>query len=113
MNTLTIEVRSLRDSLANAAQAMEDLVPTETSISFDSPELLWKVLTAKRWELLKVMVGAGPLALREIARRTGRDVKSVHIDVHALLDAGVIERRAAGFIFPYDAVHVDFFLKAG
>ena len=113
MNTLTIEVRPLRDSLANAAQAMEDLVPTETSISFDSPELLWKVLTAKRWELLKVMVGAGPLALREIARRTGRDVKSVHIDVHALLDAGVIERRATGFIFPYDAVHVDFFLKAG
>ena len=113
MNTLTIEVRPLRDSLANAAQAMEDLVPTETSISFDSPELLWKVLTAKRWELLKVMVGAGPLALREIARRTGRAVKSVHMDVHALLDAGVIERRAAGFTLPYDAVHVDFYLKAG
>ncbi|AIA54077.1 hypothetical protein Acaty_c0186 [Acidithiobacillus caldus ATCC 51756] len=40
-------------------------------------------------------------------------MKSVHMDVHALLDAGVIERRAAGFILPYDAVHVDFFLKAG
>ena len=28
-------------------------------ISFATPELLWKVLTAKRWELLKALCGAG------------------------------------------------------
>ncbi len=28
-------------------------------ISFASADLLWKVLTAKRWELLKAMTGAG------------------------------------------------------
>jgi len=30
-------------------------------ISFATPELLWKVLTAKRWELLKALCGAGPM----------------------------------------------------
>jgi len=113
MHTLTIDVRSLQDSLEDIARAMENLESSEPSISFDSPELLWKILTAKRWEILKVMTGAGPLALREIARRVGRDVKSVHLDVHALLDAGIIDRQESGFVFPYDAVHVDFLLKAG
>jgi phosphomannomutase len=58
------------------------------------------------------MTGAGPLALREIARRVGRDVRGVHTDVHALLAVGLIERNEEGFCFPYDAVHVDFMLKA-
>jgi predicted transcriptional regulator len=57
------------------------------------------------------MTGAGPLALREIARRVGRDVRGVHTDVHKLLAVGLIERGEAGFCFPYDAVHVDFMLK--
>jgi predicted transcriptional regulator len=43
----------------------------------------------------------------------GRDVKAVHGDVHALLAAGVLRRNADGKIeFPFDAVHVDFMLKA-
>jgi predicted transcriptional regulator len=38
-------------------------------------------------------------------------VKAVHHDLHALLDAGVLDRDASGqVIFPYDAVHVDFTL---
>jgi predicted transcriptional regulator len=82
-------------------------------ISFASADLLWKVLTAKRWELLKAMTGGGAMTLREAARRAGRDVKAVHGDVHALLTAGVLRRNADGRIeFPFDTVHVDFMLKA-
>ena len=82
-------------------------------ISFASADLLWKVLTAKRWELLKAITGGGAMTLREAARRTHRDVKAVHGDVHALLAAGVLRRNAHGKIeFPFDAVHVDFMLKA-
>jgi predicted transcriptional regulator len=82
-------------------------------ISFASPDLLWKVLTAKRWELLKAMAGGGAMTLREAARRAGRDVKAVHGDVHALLAAGVLRKNADGKIeFPFDAVHVDFVLEA-
>lgn len=55
------------------------------------------------------MTGQGPLGLREIARRVNRDVKAVHDDVHALLDAGVLDRTEDGqFVFSYDAVRVDF-----
>lgn len=82
-------------------------------ISFASADLLWKVLTAKRWELLKAMTGSGAMTLREAARRVERDVKAVHGDVHALLAAGVLRRNVDGRIeFPFDAVHVDFMLKA-
>jgi predicted transcriptional regulator len=82
-------------------------------ISFASPDLLWKVLTAKRWELLKAMASGGAMTLREAARRAERDVKAVHGDVHALLAAGVLRKTADGKIeFPFDAVHVDFVLKA-
>jgi len=82
-------------------------------ISFASPDLLWRVLTRKRWDILRAMTGQGTLAMREIARRVGRDVKGVHTDVHALIDAGVVRRGdAGGFLFPYDVVRVDFTLTA-
>jgi len=82
-------------------------------ISFASPELLWQVLTAKRWELLKALCGAGPVSIREAARRVNRDVKAVHGDVTALLSAGVLIRTDSGEIeFPFEAVKVEFLLQA-
>jgi len=82
-------------------------------ISFASPELLFRLLTAKRWELIRTMTGAGPLSIREAARRVERDVKGVHGDVHALIKAGVLQKTEAGLIvFPFDAVHVDIMLRA-
>ena len=59
------------------------------------------------------MTGAGPIAIREVARRVKRDVKSVHDDIRALLKAGVIDRDESDrIVFPYDSVHVDFVLRA-
>jgi len=82
-------------------------------ISFATPELLWRVLTEKRWELLKVLCGAGPVSIREVARRAERDVKAVHGDVTALLNAGVLNKTEDGHIvFPYEAVKVEFLLQA-
>ncbi|MFP3940756.1 MAG: DNA-binding protein [Thermoanaerobaculia bacterium] len=114
MKTVVLDVRSLEDTLAEAARTMEtgDL-EVHDRISFARPELLWKVLTAKRWELLKVLCGAGPVSIRESARRVGRDVKGVHRDVTALLEAGILRRVPDGRIeFPYDAVKVEFLLSA-
>ena len=55
----------------------------------------------------------GPVSIREAARRVGRDVKAVHGDVSALLDAGVLSRTDDGRIeFPFDAVKVEFLLQA-
>lgn len=113
MKTVTLEVRSLKDSLREAATAVKTRKAASSArISFASAELLWQVLTAKRWEILKAMAGAEAMSFREIARRVGRDVKAVHADVQALLRAGVVRKTDDGVVFPYEAVHVDFVLHA-
>lgn len=86
--------------------------PQGSHISFASFELLWKVLTPKRMQIIHTLTGAGTLSIREVARRVDRDVRAVHADVTALIKAGVIRRTEDGVVFPYDAVHVDFTLKA-
>src|SRR5574340_1011095 len=114
MKTVTLDVRA-------PAAAMDDFVQTwrtgkpqrSARISFATPELLWQVLTIKRWELLKALCGAGPVSIREAARRVGRDVKAVHGDVTALLEAGILNRTPNGKIeFPFDVVKVEFMLQA-
>ena len=114
MKTVTLDVRTPTDSMGDFAQAWKTGKPRKAArISFATPELLWQVLTAKRWELLKVLCGAGPVSIREAARRAGRDVKAVHGDVMALLNAGVLDRTEEGSIeFPFEAVKVEFLLQA-
>ncbi len=114
MNTVILDVRSFRETLNDAVRAMDTgHADSDTRISFATPELLWEVLTAKRWEILKALCGAGPVSIREAARRVGRDVKAVHRDVTALLKAGVLSRVADGRIeFPFEAVKVEFLLRA-
>ena len=59
------------------------------------------------------MAGAGPMTIRAAARRVGRDVKAVHGDVHALLNAGILQKTDKGrIVFPFDAIHVDLMLHA-
>lgn len=114
MNTVTLEVRDPADTMADFVQAWNSGKAAKGDrIAFATPELLWKVLTAKRWELLKAMCGAGPLTVREAARRVGRDIKAVHNDLTALLNAGVLVRTETGQVeFPYEAVKVEFLLQA-
>ncbi len=103
--SLDVVKRRMRDAFKGRKQG--------SRISFAIPELLFRLMTAKRWELLRTMTGAGPLTIREAARRVGRDVKAVHGDVHALLDAGILRKTEEGrIVFPYDAVRVDVMLSA-
>jgi predicted transcriptional regulator len=105
--TLSVSSRDAVNQRFKAAMAGED---QGAHISFPTVELLWQTLTTKRWEILNAMTGEGVLSIREVARRIGRDVKAVHGDVSALVQAGIIDRAAAGVVFPYDAVHVEFTL---
>ena len=112
MKTVTLEVAS-RDMVNRRALEAFKGKKQHARISFPTPELLWKVLTAKRWELLKTMAGQGPLTIRAVARRVARDVKAVHGDVHALLDAGLLDKTARNeIVFPFDAIRVEFTLRA-
>lgn len=114
MKTVTLDVRTPADAMADFTHAWNTGKPKKTArISFATPELLWRVLTEKRWELLKVLCGAGPVSIREAARRAGRDVKAVHGDITALLNAGVLDRTEDGrIVFPFEAVKVEFLLQA-
>lgn len=112
MRTVTLEVSAREDTNRRALRAFEG-EPRGAFISFETPALLFKVLTQKRWEVLAAMTGAGPMSLREAARRVGRDVKAVHGDVHALLKSGILEKTEDGrIVFPFDAVRVQFILEA-
>ncbi|MBI3528123.1 MAG: DNA-binding protein [Betaproteobacteria bacterium] len=114
MKTVTLDVRAPSESMTDFVRVWKTGKPQKSArISFATPELLWKVLTIKRWELLKVLCGAGPVSIREAARRVGRDVKAVHSDITALLNAGVLDRaEGGGIIFPFEAVKVEFLLQA-
>ncbi len=112
MRTVTLEVSSREEANARVLRAFQGQ-SQGSFISFETPALLFKVLTQKRWELLSVLTGAGPVTLREAARRLQRDVKAVHGDVHALLHAGILQKTDEGrIVFPFDAVRVNFVLKA-
>jgi predicted transcriptional regulator len=112
MKTVTLEVATLQEVKRRAQSAFTGR-KQGARISFATPELLFQVMTAKRWELLRTMTGAGPLSIREAARRVDRDVKGVHGDVHALLSTGILQKTKDGLIiFPFDAVRVDIMLHA-
>ena len=112
MKTVVLDVASRERVTRRAVEAFDGKMQ-RARISFATPELLWKVLTAKRWEVLKAMAGQGPLTIREVAGRVGRDVKAVHGDVLALIEAGLLERSATSHVaFPFDAIRVEFTLRA-
>ena len=111
MRIVTLDVSSRENTNRRFLRAFEG-ESQGNFISFESPALLFKVLSGKRWEMLSAMTGAEPMTMRELARRLKRDVKAVHGDVHALLNAGILQKTGAGLIvFPFDALHVDFMLK--
>jgi predicted transcriptional regulator len=111
MRTVTLEISSRATTNRRFLNAFKG-EPQGDIISFESPALLFKVLSGKRWEVLNLMTGSGSMTIRELARRMGRDVKAVHGDVRTLLSAGILQKTASGqIVFPFGALHVDFVLK--
>ena len=68
MRTVTLEIADRASVNQRFINAMNG-TPQGAFISFASPDLLFKTLTAKRRELLQTMTGAGALSIREAARR--------------------------------------------
>ena len=112
MKKLILDVCAPGDAIDQVARVWKTGKRQKSArISFATPELLWKVLTARRWELLKALGGIGPVSICEAARRVERDVIGVRRDIAALLSAGFLERAESGKIeFPYDAIKVKYFV---
>ena len=97
MNTLIIGNQPAPERRADIVRAWKTNKPeTAARLDFESLEGAWKLLGAKRWGILRAMAGQGPLALREVARRVGRDVRAVYSDVRALHLSGVIDKTPEG-----------------
>jgi len=110
MDTVILEVSDPAANRARFIRVWETGNPEPAArIGFATPELMWRILNANRQAILKAMTGAGPLGLRELARKLGRDVKAVHTDTRILLNAGVIDRTEDGkLLFPYRHVKMQF-----
>lgn len=108
-----INVCSYEESSARALADIKAGKFRGAYFSYATPELLFARFTTPRWHIIRVMTGAGPMSIRELARRLKRDVKGVHRDVQALREGGLIENDESGaIVFPYDTVNVNFTLKA-
>jgi len=110
MNTLVIGNQPRERQRADILRAWKTGQAGEAArLDFESLEGAWQLLNAKRWAILRTMAGQGPLAIREVARRVGRDVRAVHADMRALYLSGVIDKTPEGqMILPYDTIRLDF-----
>jgi predicted transcriptional regulator len=109
MSTVVVSVKPLeqvrREARDMLAAGRGDPTPR---INFVSWELFHQVLSSNRIGVIRAMAGAGPMSIREVARRVGRDFKGVHTDVTALLRNGLLEKTPDGeVVFPYDDIHFD------
>lgn len=112
MTTLTIEVASLDEAKATLKAAFRG-APQGCSYTFQTASDLLTTLSANRWAILKALTGAGPLGVRELARRVGRDVKGVHTDTQALVNYGLIDKTSDGKLsLPYDEVCLELVVRA-
>lgn len=110
---LTIGVSDIEQTKQRMKAALRGRADSTPRYSFRSREDLLRTLNPNRWGLIEALTGAGPLGVRELARRVGRDVKGVHTDAQALVLCGLLDKTDDGRLhFPYDAVHVDFMVKA-
>jgi predicted transcriptional regulator len=108
MSTVTLQVATLGEVKRRSREAFKGR-KQGAYISFATPELLFRLLTAKRCEIIRALAGAGPRSIRQAACRVNRDVKAVHGEVHALLDAGTDDGLV---VLLFDAIHIDVMLHA-
>jgi Predicted transcriptional regulator len=82
-------------------------------ILFTELETLLRILTPRRFELLKQLRQTGPTSIRALSKTLGRDYKNVHADVIELMWLGLIERTEEGLVqVPWDEIDAHLRLAA-
>jgi predicted transcriptional regulator len=88
-------------------------VDEEQRLYFENLEMLLKTLTTGRWVLLKMLRENGPMSIRSLANKLGRDYKNVHTDVRKMEYIGLIGPTEDGKIrVPWDVVEAKLMLAA-
>lgn len=117
--TLRITISSGEDAFDDAleaAGAAEDGEQTDAVVSFETAAGIRKLLTDRRLELLRSLMGAPAESITELATRLDRSYSVVHDDVEMLADYGIVKFRRKGqskqpFV-PYDTIEFDVTIRA-
>ena len=76
----------------------------ERHLAFESWDVLARVMTGKRMELLHYVRRHKVSSVRALAKALGRDYSNVHADVQALTAAGLLDTSDGGVQADYDVI---------
>src|SRR5262249_12430448 len=100
LKTVRIAVESVESTNARWLKAIQGKVDTkargEEVITVSSWEILGRVLSPPRLQILSVIPTVKPKSIAALAKAMGKDFKNVHTDVKFLADLGLIELREEG-----------------
>ena len=99
---LETEAAAIKDALRRH-EAGETV--REHHITFESFEGMARILTPKRLEILRHLHRNPTVSIRALAGALGRDYRNVHLDVTALVEAGLIDDED-GLRVEYDDVEM-------
>lgn len=114
---LTIGVSSPEEIAREAAtvwkRAEKGLLPPRPieGVYFADFATLFRVLTPRRFELLRALRGRGKMTVRALARCLKRDYKNVHTDVQMLKHAGLIESDNGRIFMPWKTIKAELTVK--
>jgi predicted transcriptional regulator len=101
--TFADDKRRILDAVARA-ETNPETFEAEDHVSFASWEALARVMTTKRFELLRHLHRQPEATVAALARSLKRDYKRVHEDVETLSGVGLIDRRDDGLHADYDEI---------
>lgn len=118
-DTLRITITSAEeafDEAVMAAGAAEDGEQRDAVVSFETAAGIRKLLTDRRLELLRSLMGRPAESITELADRLERSYSTVHGDVETLAEYGIVQYREAGqskqpFV-PYETIEFDVTIRA-
>ena len=90
-----IEIKSLEDALRETGEVFEKIskgehVQRKEAVYFSNIKEMRKVLTEKRFELLKAVKDRRPASVYELAKMLHRDIKNVLQDLSYLQELGLV-----------------------
>jgi predicted transcriptional regulator len=98
VKNITVRIQSLKEVLDEAKEVMKKLergkkVEKHEGISFESLEVMRKVLTEERLKILRTIRKEHPASIYELAKILGRDRKNTFDDVQYLAQVGLIDLK--------------------
>lgn len=118
-NTLRITISSAEDAFdeaLNAAAAAEEGEQSDAVVSFENAEGIRRLLTDRRLELLRSLMGAPAESITDLADRLDRSYSVVHDDVEVLAEYGIVKYRQKGTakqpFVPYETIEFDITVRA-